>query len=100
VSSRRQAPGQASEISDSADATAMLPQSQLRKEGTGMFGKVKRQKEWPAHSIISKRRSTIWLESGSSDFDMCADDYRAKNRIDPPLDERGGRRFNICGEAR
>jgi hypothetical protein len=97
VSNRR---GGAREINGIAGATTMLPQSQSRKERTGMFGKVKRQKGWPAHGTISKRRGTIRLKSGSSDFDIYADDHRARNRIDPPLGDVGGHWFNICGEAR
>ncbi|AMN43142.1 YdaU family protein [Rhodoplanes sp. Z2-YC6860] len=92
--------GHASEINGIADAPAMLPQSQSQEERTGTFGKMKRQREWPTHGAVSKRRGTIWLKSGSSDFDLYAADYRAKNRIDPPLDALGGYWFNICGEAR
>jgi uncharacterized protein YdaU (DUF1376 family) len=91
--------GQASEINDIANAAAMLPQSQSQQERTGTFGKAGTLREWPMHGTVSKRRGTIWLKSGSADFDAYADDYRAKKRIDPPLDARGGHWFNILGEA-
>lgn len=63
------------------------------------FGKLEKKKTWPYHGCLSKRRGTIWLQHGSSDFDAYATDYRIKNKIDPPLDENGGYWFNVRGEA-
>lgn len=57
------------------------------------------KKKWPYHGCVSKRRGTIWLQSGSSDFAAYADDYRAKNKIDPPIDDNGGYWFCIRGEG-
>lgn len=63
------------------------------------FEKAGKKKTWPYHGCVSKRRGTIWLQSGSSDFAAYADDYRAKNKIDPPLDDSGGYWFSIRGEG-
>jgi uncharacterized protein YdaU (DUF1376 family) len=70
-----------------------------KEERIGNFEKVKTEKQWPVHGTVSKRRGTIWLQSGTSDFDAYAQDYRAKNRIDPPVDNLGGHWFNILGET-
>jgi uncharacterized protein YdaU (DUF1376 family) len=88
------------ENKDLPDAKAMLLHLQQHKEERiGEFGKAKTQKQWPVHGTVSKRRGTIWLKSGTSDFDAYAHDYRAKNRIDPTVDDLGGHWFNILGEA-
>lgn len=84
-----------------ADAKAMLSHSQSHKEERkGEFEKVRTQKQWPVHGTVSKRRGTIWLKSGTSDFDAYAQDYRAKNRTDPTVDDLGGHWFNILGEQK
>jgi uncharacterized protein YdaU (DUF1376 family) len=82
------------------EKSAMLLQLHKKeREGIGNFEKVKTEKQWPVHGTVSKRRGTIWLQFGTSDFDAYAHDYRAKNRIDPPVDSLGGRWFNILGET-
>ena len=81
--------------------TNVIP-SQLQshiEEKIGNFEKVKPGKQWPVHGTVSKRRGTIWLQKGSSDFDAYAEDYRRKNRIDPPVDDLGGHWFRIVGEC-
>ena len=88
------------ETNELTDTDAIPSQSQSHKEKRiGNFEKVKTQKQWPVHGTVSKRRGTIWLQSGTSDFDAYAQDYREKNRIDPPVDNLGGYWFSILGEA-
>jgi uncharacterized protein YdaU (DUF1376 family) len=88
------------ENNDLDEKSAMLLQLQRKKEEKiGNFEKIKSEKQWPVHGTVSKRRGTIWLQSGTSDFDAYAQDYRAKNRIDPPVDNLGGHWFNILGET-
>jgi uncharacterized protein YdaU (DUF1376 family) len=83
-----------------ADTNVIPSHSQSHKEERiGNFEKVKTEKQWPVHGTVSKRRGTIWLQSGTSDFDAYAQDYRAKNRIEPPTDNLGGYWFNILGET-
>jgi uncharacterized protein YdaU (DUF1376 family) len=91
---------QTKENNDLDEKSAMLLQLQRKKEeGIGTFEKVKTEKQWPVHGTVSKRRGTIWLQSGTTDFAAYAEDYRRKNRIDPPTDNLGGYWFNILGET-
>ena len=88
------------ENNELADTVVIPSQLQLHKEEKiGNFGKLKQEKQWPTHGVVSKRRGTIWLKSGTTDFDAYAEDYRRKNRIDPTVDDLGGHWFNILGET-
>ena len=88
------------ENNDLADTKAIPSQLQSHiDKKIGNFEKAGAQPRWPVHGTISRRRGTIWLRQGSADFDAYAQDYRAKNRIDPPVDDLGGYWFNILGET-
>lgn len=75
------------------------PYSIVQKDKVLGFEKIGKEKTWPYHGCVSKRRGTIWLQSGSSDFAAYATDYREKNKIDPSVDASGGHWFNIRGEG-
>jgi uncharacterized protein YdaU (DUF1376 family) len=93
---------QTKENNDLDEKSAMLLQLQRKKEERiGNFEKVKTEPErqWPVHGTVSQRRGTIWLKSGTTDFAAYAEDYRRKNRIEPPVDDLGGRWFPILGET-